>query len=136
MEKSGVLLTVIPALMPMRSHAVKLRRLTAEALSELALMEAAAPGIPKEGTVPVLLRGRTHLDRILPARVHTVGVPRTLRAAAEARPAQAPAVPAAAAPALRVRAARVEARAAGRSEPLYLAFDIVRVGEGSDVTAL
>src|SRR5215472_16385571 len=119
MEKSGVLLTDTPALMPMRSHAVKLRRLTRGAHSVPAAMDR---GTPAEGTIRATLRGRARLDRILPVRVHTVGVLRT-RAAAEGRPARPPAAPAGEeALARRVRAAREEARAAGPSEPLHLAI--------------
>lgn len=111
MEKSEALLTVILGLTPKRSRAAKPPRLTAEALTVQAAMEAMAPGIPAEVTVPAILRAPTRLDRILPVLVHRAGALRTLRAA-DGRPVQAPAVQVGVL-AHRVQAVQAVARAAG-----------------------
>jgi len=115
-EESEALPTVIPAGTLNRSDAAKPLGLTGEARSAPAVMEATARDIPEEDAIPVILRGRTRVDPILPVRVHPVGDLRTFRAAREARPAQAPAT--GAAPARPVQAALAAARAAGPSEGL------------------
>ena len=105
------MLTVILAGTRNRSQAAKPRRLTVGALTVPVAMEAMAPCIPAEDT-PAILRARTPLGRILPVRVHPAGVPRTLRAAADGPPVQAPAAPVAAL-ARPVQAAQAVALAAG-----------------------
>ena len=127
MEESAALLTVIPARTPNRSHAAKPPRLTAKVLTVPAAMEAMAPGIPAEDMVPAILLAHTPLDRILPVRVHPVGVLRTLRVAADRPPGQAPPAPV---PALarRVQAAQAAARAAGLSEWWHFSIEVAGRG--------
>lgn len=108
-EESEALLTVILPRTPNRSHAANQRRLTAEAPTVRAAMEAMAPATPTEVTLAIL-RARTPLDRILSVRVRRAGALRTLLAEADGRPVRAPAAPAA------VLAHRVQAALAAAHE--------------------